>query len=99
MSTEVWPPPPTEERPWHEQALRLRENQGLKSWIAVRVVRLWGQDVLIDQDARVYCSDCWRFRSVEVLGGPFNGCRVGLPTQSGRWRVTVERPGGAQEAP
>ncbi|WP_148045023.1 hypothetical protein [Nocardioides marmorisolisilvae] len=46
--------------------------------IRVRLVRLWGQDVLINEQDHVYCPDCFQFLAVEELGAPDNYHRVGI---------------------
>jgi hypothetical protein len=59
-STESWPPPPTTERPWHPSRQRISgETRAVE--VQVREVRLWGRDVLIDEDHAVYCDDCSSF--------------------------------------
>lgn len=91
-STQQWPPAPTTAQPWHEQVLRLREDGGLKSRVTVRMVGLWGREVLIDEAHRVYCPDCWAFIEVARLASPFNGHFVGLRSRGGGTRPVIASP-------
>ncbi len=47
--------------------------------VELRVVRLWGRYVLIDDAGLVRCVGCWQLLPVEVLGATDNTHPVGLP--------------------
>jgi hypothetical protein len=49
----------------------------------VRPVRLWGEDVLINADALVWCDGCRQFLEATELSRPDNAHRVGLPPRHG----------------
>jgi len=80
---EAWPPPPSVDRPWRTERLPVDSAgevapRGRHRDVRVREVDLWGRTVLIDDRGRVFCDDCWRFLTVEVLGRPGNSHRVGI---------------------
>lgn len=56
-TSRVWPPPADESTVWHEQhVIDPDEDLTVGVLTRLRVVRLWGADVLIDQRQRV--SSC-----------------------------------------
>lgn len=76
MKTEGWPPPPRSgDR--HEHAPVRRD--GRYELVRLRVVRLWGRDVLVDDQHRVHCHGCLELIPADDLARPDNGHPVGLP--------------------
>lgn len=100
----VWPPPADESTVWHELPVidpdAEVEAGAVGAATRLRVVRLWGSDVLIDGRQRVVCKQCLQLLTVEDLAADlFQGPRdeQGVPG-SGRpmpehvlgmpWRLT-----------
>jgi hypothetical protein len=66
-----WPPPPTDEAPWHTR--QLRDIRGAFQ-VVVREVRLWGHIVLVDEHDAIWCPSCRAFVTrEELLAVPFSG--------------------------
>lgn len=77
MSAEpTWPPPPRPDDRYQRAAIW---QDGVAMPVRLRVVRLWGRNVLVDEQARVHCGGCLELVPVDELARPDNGHRVGLP--------------------
>lgn len=75
-----WPPPPSPDDLFEDVVITV-DHRGVI--VRGRVVRLWGERVVIDQAGGVFCDGCRRFVPAEDLSGPFNGHRVGLRPKPG----------------
>lgn len=62
-----WPPPPDHRTRW-EQVRAYADGRPRLATVTVRPVQLWGREVLVDQDGRVFCRGCLRMVDVLELG-------------------------------
>lgn len=75
-----WPPPPaTNDR--YRNAF-VRHGTGYRA-VPLRIVLLWGDEVLVDAAGRVYCGGCSSLVDAAELGQPGNTHQVGLPFRGG----------------
>jgi hypothetical protein len=96
MTTETWPPP---QRPTDEYVKRpvWSDSGPYADPVRLRLVRLWGREVAIDDAGRVHCHGCAAMVDVTELGSPDNGHPVGLPFRAGgRLRPVAEHGDGGR---
>lgn len=80
--TDQWPPPVTTATPWRTVPVRV-PGQSVLDRARVRPVRLWGQEVWIDDEQRVHCPHCLGLHTTDELARPDNAHPVGLPARIG----------------
>jgi hypothetical protein len=88
---EVWPPPPGPlSRHEYKRILGRDEPR-----VRCRLVRLWGRDVWVDDEGRVWCPSCKQLVEVVELGRVDNGhAAIGLPFRAeGQLLPVGDEPG------
>lgn len=77
-AVESWPPPVTDATAWRIVPVYVPGQRGAQR-VRVRQVRLWGQEVWVDEHARVWCPFCKELIDVDELAAVDNDHPVGLP--------------------